>query len=242
MTKTRSLLRRVRRSAAGIVMFRAVQRPWRRIPGWPYDPGAYWEGRSCELIETYDHPETWPGRGWLRAGAEEETVPTLLGQHDCHSVLVIGAGSGRQYGFLGDVRVSGFDISPTLVEECRKRYPAVPTVIGQVVGCERLFGSHDAVFSSAVLGHVPPRQIKEAISSVKASATRLVVIREYTALSLPPFYEWVHDYERLMDPWQIVHREVTDDQEAGRAELIAFAPPGADAAVSGYRLALHVLP
>lgn len=197
----------------------------RRVREGLYDPRSYWERRSSELIETYDQPATWPARKWLRDGAEEEAVPRLLRQHACHSVLVIGAGSGRQYGFLGDFRLSGFDISPTLVEECRKRYPEVPTVVGEVVGCERLFGKHDAVFSSAVLAHVPIPQIDGAIDSVKACAERLVIIREYTALSSAYSHQWAHDYERLMAPWRMAHREVTDERDGARAELMAFVSP-----------------
>lgn len=222
MTKFRSLVARARS-----LVRRAHGRSY-EVPDGRYDPSTYWERRSRELIETYDRPETWSRRGWLREGADEETVPSLLGQHECRSVLVIGAGSGRQYGFLRNFRVSGFDISPTLLSECRKRYPTVPTVIGQVIGCERLFDKHDAVLSSGVLMSVPPREIEDAINSVKASAIRLVVIREYTALESGSSYRWARDYVQLMNPWRVVYREVTDERDGQRAELIAFAPSGAD--------------
>ena len=75
---------------------------------------------------------------------------------------------------------------------------------------------------------VPPREIGDAINSVKASAIRLVVIREYTALESGSSYRWARDYVQLMNPWRVVYREVTDQRDGQRAELIAFAPSGAD--------------
>jgi SAM-dependent methyltransferase len=188
-----------------------------------YWPADYWEGRARQLITAYDSPETWGEKGWLRANAEDRTVPKLLRDHSCESVLVLGAGAGRQYAYLTGFDIFGFDISPTLVAECLDRFPGVPTVEGQVVGCERIFGVKDAVLSSAVLAHIPPRYISKAIRSVKASARRLVVIREYSALGATYQYQFSHDYEALFQPWPIVYREVTDDRDGHVAELIAFA-------------------
>jgi hypothetical protein len=171
----------------------------------------------------YDHPERWPERSWLRSGAEDEVVPALLQAYGCRSVLVPGAGIGRQYTFLEAFDVRGFDISPTLVGECQRRFPRITTVVADVIGCERLFGAHDAVFSSAVLAHVPPRQIRGAVRSFRAVADRLVIVREYTSLARAYHYQWAHNYEKLMRPWRIVHREVTDERSDARAELIAFS-------------------
>src|SRR5207248_10856425 len=94
-----------------------------------YDPKTYWENRARDLIDTYDRPETWPQRGWMCAGVEEEAVPRLLVNAGCTTVLIPGAGSGRQYRFLLDAGFlpRGFDISTQLVEECRARFPEVRT-------------------------------------------------------------------------------------------------------------------
>ena len=187
-----------------------------------YCPAEYWEGRAADLIETYDHPETWPELGWLREGAEDETVPRILRETGCRTVLVLGAGSGRQYGYLADFDACGFDISPTLVAEATRRHPNVRTVVGTVVGCERLFGQRDAVVSSSVLGHIPPRSIERTMRSVQASAKKTVIVREYTTIGRRSRYQFAHDYVRLMEPWRVIHRETTDDRDGFEAELIAF--------------------
>jgi len=188
-----------------------------------YRPASFWEGRSRDLIDTYDHPETWAARGWLRADAEDTVVPELLRQYDCRRVLVPGAGSGRQYDYLDGFRVTGFDISPTLVDECLSRYPTIPTMQAEVVGCER-FGTFDAVVTSAVLAHVPPAEIEQAVASVQAAATKLIVLREYTRVGTEAEYQVAHDYDSLFAGWRSVHRETTDDRDGFFAELIAYVP------------------
>jgi SAM-dependent methyltransferase len=192
-----------------------------------YRPQRYWEGRSAELIDTYDHPETWSERGWLRAGAEDSIVPELLHRYDCRRVLVPGAGTGRQYSYLSDFEVVGFDISPTLVSESCRRYPHVTTLVGEVTACDRVPGPFDAVVTSAVLAHVHPRSIRAAIQSIQDTARKLLIVREYTRLGSPAPYQFAHDYERLMRGWPVVHRETTDDRDGFVAELIAFEAPQA---------------
>ena len=189
-----------------------------------YEPTAYWEDRAAGLIDTYDHPETWAARNWLRAGAEDEAVPRLLRRYNCRSVLVVGVGSGRQYGYLSDFDAKGFDISPTLAAEARLRFPHIETSVADVAECET-FGPVDAVVSSAVLGHVKPRDVEAVARAVARTARKLIVIREYTWLRQPLPYMWAHKYESLLASWQIVYREVTDAREDGRAELIAFRKP-----------------
>ena len=139
--------------------------PGRRL----YQPAKYWEGRATDLIETYDRPESWPARNWLRAGAEDEIVPRLLLEYRCRSVLVIGVGSGRQYGYLADFDARGLDISPSLAAESRRRFPGRETSVADVADCEA-FGPVDAVISSAVLGHVKPRDVKHAVQAVARTA------------------------------------------------------------------------
>ncbi len=197
--------------------------PGRRL----YQPAKYWEGRATELIDTYDHPESWPARNWLRAGAEDETVPRLLRDYRCRSVLVVGVGSGRQYGYLADFDAKGFDISPTLAAESRRRFPERETSVADVADCEA-FGPVDAVLSSAVLGHVKPRDVLGVVRAVARTARCLIVVREYTWLREPLPYMWAHDYPSLLADWRVVYRDVTDERGDGRAELIAFRKTAAD--------------
>jgi len=183
---------------------------------------GYWDQRARDLVRTYDHSETWAERGWLRAGAEDEVVPRLLRREGCRTVLVPGAGTGRQYAYLTDFDVVGFDISRRLVKETRRRHPAIPTHHRDVVGCDQL-GVFDAVVVSAVLAHVP--DVQAAADSLAAAAEKLIVLREYTWLRDLHAHQQGHDYIALFPGWQLLHREVTDDRPDGRAELLAFRRP-----------------
>jgi hypothetical protein len=191
-----------------------------------YRPEQYWEGRAAELIEIYDQPDTWDMRGWMRGGVEEVIVPALLRSHGAQTVIVPGAGSGRQYGFIAAEGFSprGFDISPSLVATCQERYPTVPTHVGTLVDAQVHERPADAVVTSAVLQHVPPDEIVLAVGALRSLATRLVIIREITVLTVPSLYQFAHDYDRLFAGWHQVHRETTDERPTVRVELIAWEP------------------
>jgi SAM-dependent methyltransferase len=197
------------------------------VPAGPYVPAEYWENRADALIEGYDTPETWEQRGWLKDGVEEEAIPALLASANARSVLVVGAGSGRQYRFLRPLglEIRGFDISPTLVATCKARYPDIETVVDTLVGAADRHPQMDAVLSTTVLQHVPPDEIQPAVAAVKLLAERLVVLRETTYLKEPSGYQWAHDYGALFEDWPIVHRSVTDENDSVRVELIAWIPP-----------------
>jgi SAM-dependent methyltransferase len=192
-----------------------------------YHPERYWEGRASDLISMYDHPDTWPERRWLRAGVEEELVPDILRRAGAGSVLVAGAGCGREYAYLQEhgFELRGFDISPSMAAEARSRFPSIPTTVDSVVGADEGQAPADAVVSSAVLTHVPPENIAAAVTSLKRLARRIVVLREKTVLTAPSNYQWQHDYEALFAPWRCTYRQTTDERADERAELMAWVRP-----------------
>ena len=203
---------------------RTLRVPWRRSAAIASDPLEFWEQRAPDIVHGYDHPETWAKRGWMAEGVEEEVVPQLLRQHGIGSVLVVGAGTGRQYAFLGGlgVRVRGFDLSPTLVAAARERHPGIETVVDDLIGGETRHAPADAVLSTAVLQHVPPEQIDDAVQAVVGLARRMIVLRELSWLEATSPYQWAHNYEALFPDWTDVYRAVTDDNEHVRVELRAF--------------------
>ena len=192
----------------------------------PLDAPAYWEMRAPDLIYGYDHPESWDERSWLSAGVEEKLVPQLLREHAVVSVLVVGAGTGRQYKFLADfgVDVRGFDLSPTLVAAARERHPEIETVVDDLLGAEQRHTVADAVLATAVLQHIDPARIHEAARSVAALARKLIIVREATWLAERSAYQWAHDYQALFSEWELVQCVVTDEAGRYRVELQAFVP------------------
>jgi trans-aconitate methyltransferase len=163
----------------------------------------------------------------MRAGVEEETVPSLLTIAGCKTVLVPGAGSGRQYRFLLDAGFlpRGFDISERLVKECRSRFPHVATWVGDVAEAQMHSRPVDAVVTSAVLQHVSPEHIARAVRSLKGLASKLIIIREITSLSTPSQYQFAHNYSELLDDCSEIFREATDARDAATVELIAWSTP-----------------
>jgi SAM-dependent methyltransferase len=147
------------------------------------------------------------------------------------AVLVVGAGSGRQYRYLAGrgLDVRGFDISPTLVDAARERHPSVETVVDDLLGAENRHAPADAVLSVSVLQHVAPDKIGDAVRAVTSLARNVVVLRELVWAAKPGGYQWAHDYVSLFTGWTPALRVETDSTDRGRVELQAFIrdrPPG----------------
>jgi SAM-dependent methyltransferase len=194
----------------------------------PYEPERYWEARAAELILTYDDPTTWPERRWnIAASPEEEVVPRLVADYGVESVLVVGAGSGRQYAYLEPlgVEVRGFDLSPTLVQECTTRYPSITTVQDSVTAADERQLPADLVLSVTVLQHVPPADIGRAIEALQKLAQKLVVILEFTRFDGETAYIFAHDYEQLMSPWPLAERVLVAEDEGERTECLVWTRP-----------------
>jgi trans-aconitate methyltransferase len=155
----------------------------------------------------------------MATGIEEELVPRVLHEHGVRSVLVPGAGSGRQYGYLGGFSVRGFDLSPTLAAAARERYPNVETAVSDLVDAELVHPPADAVVTTALLQHIPPDRIEAAVASLCALAEKLVVIRETTWLARRSSYQFAHDYDSLFRGWKLLESVVTDENAICRVEL-----------------------
>jgi 2-polyprenyl-3-methyl-5-hydroxy-6-metoxy-1,4-benzoquinol methylase len=194
------------------------------LPG-RYRPERYWEARASELVHRYDGgPDLWQRIGWLRDGIEERLAVAWLRELSCSSVLVCGAGSGRQYPYLIDAgfSIEGFDIAPSLVMECNRRFADVRTILAPIADAHSYHEPHDAVLSTAVLQHVPPDQIAEALSALGGLARKAIVVRETTVLPHESSYQWAHDYRNELAGWEEFRRETTDEQDGRKVEMIAF--------------------
>jgi SAM-dependent methyltransferase len=193
-----------------------------------YDPDRYWEARASELIATYDDPASWHLRSWnIAKSPEQELIPRLVAAHDITSVLVVGAGSGRQYAYLEPlgIDIRGFDLSPTLVRECTTRYPTITTVEDSVVGCDTRQSPADLVLSVTVLQHVPPADISAALESLRRLASKLLVVLEFTEFDSQHAYIFAHDYPALMGDWPLVERVLVAESDGERTECFVWRRP-----------------
>jgi hypothetical protein len=206
----------------------------------PYAPGTFWEARAEADIYTYDHPDLYADRGWSKRSGELEAqvVPKLLRDVGARTVLVPGAGTGAQYVYLlrHGFKPHGFDISPTLAATCSERFSDVRTQVGNLIGALGWEEPADAAVVSAVLQHIRPNEIMAAVESLKALARKLIVLRELTRVDVPSNYQFVHDYHALFSDWREVHREVADETDRYRTELIAWVSLAVDMAADGAKV------
>jgi SAM-dependent methyltransferase len=188
---------------------------------------GYWERRAQDLVSAYDTPADWSSRGWINLDAEAEIIPSLLHDAGARSVLVVGAGVGREYDYLqaNGFHVLGFDIAPTLVAECRKRYPNIRTTVDTLIGAESRHTPADAVMSITVMQHIPPSEVHAAARALKKLARRIVVLREQTFRRDVSAYQWAHDYDGIFADWNLRHKQTTDETSEWRVELLAWTPP-----------------
>jgi len=84
-------------------------------------------------------------------------------------VLDVGCGNGRLYAFLKkkNILYVGIDENPFLIEQARERYPEATFVVGNILSLDTIPGiagqSFDAIFSIAVLCHIPSRILQERV-------------------------------------------------------------------------------
>jgi SAM-dependent methyltransferase len=185
----------------------------------------YWKARAVDLIDAYDHPETWPQRdGWYDDEFERRTVPTMLGAAE--SVLIVGCGAGRQYAFLEPlhIEISGLDFSPEMVAVCRERFPAIRSELDDIVNPAHDWHA-DAVLCTNVLQTIPPEQIEAAVGNVARFAQKIIILRELKWLGINSDHQWGRDYRRLLPDWRVASHAITDQSEIHRMELIAFHRP-----------------
>ena len=82
------------------------------------------------------------------------------------SILDVGCGNGRLVtGIPNNVEYYGFDFSRTLVDQAKKEHPARKFVVADATDHKiwRGLGKYDAIFSIAVLHHIPSRAEQLAI-------------------------------------------------------------------------------
>ena len=90
-------------------------------------------------------------------------------------VLDVGCGNGRLYAFLNKKNISyiGIDQNPYLIEQARIRYPEATFITGNILSLNTVPGiagqKFDAIFSIAVLCHIPSRLLQRHVVGMMGS-------------------------------------------------------------------------
>ncbi|MBL4542111.1 MAG: class I SAM-dependent methyltransferase [Rhodobacteraceae bacterium] len=101
----------------------------------------------------------------------------FFANNDVQSVLEFGCGDGNQLDLLEIERYTGFDISPTVVAQCRERFADKEAFQFLSPEDARDLGLHDLTLSLDVLFHlIEPQVFADYIAQLFAHSTRHVVI------------------------------------------------------------------
>jgi SAM-dependent methyltransferase len=109
-------------------------------------------------------------------------VILLMRHHEALAgrVLELGCGAGRVLGYLGALggEVHAIDVSPAMVEYCRRRYPGTSVHVGNLLNIgEAVQGPFDAVLApDNVLDVIEPEQRRRALREIRGVMGRQGVL------------------------------------------------------------------
>ena len=105
----------------------------------------------------------------------------LLNIDSFKNILEVGGGDGRLIGNISNefnIKCSSIDINPKLSNYVRNKYPKVDTFVGDIIKLPFKDNSFDLVFTYQVLQHIPPEDIKKALSELKRVSKKEVWLWE----------------------------------------------------------------
>lgn len=119
--------------------------------------------------------------GMTRTSMNEE----FLGRLDTElSILEVGANVGTQLQFLhtaGFSRLLGIDVNQHAVKEAKRLHPEVDVIAGSGFNIPFKDGSFEFVFTSGVLIHISPKDIKRIMKEMHRVSSRYIWGFEYYA-------------------------------------------------------------
>lgn len=112
-----------------------------------------------------------------------EIINAFVTEHDLKTIVEFGCGDGEQLKLLTFSDYVGFDISPTSIEMCTKKFSHDDSYSFFLVGSDK-YNSHqkfDAAISLDVIYHLVEDEIYEAyIKKLFSSSERFVIIYAYS--------------------------------------------------------------
>lgn len=152
----------------------------------------------------YDEKLYWERRGqyWAEDVAEYPThlekVEPLIKKISPKSVIDIGCGDGRWSEYFKDITYLGVDISSTMIDAAKKKYPKAKFIVSSIEELgKKVTKKHDLIFIFTTLLHVKPENMDEAIKSLKKIGKEMILIEPHDAETKA--YCFRHDYEKLFN-------------------------------------------
>lgn len=115
-----------------------------------------------DLKETYNRiAKDWDrehrGDDWWIDGTNDFIALVGAGA----SVLDVGCGNGIKMKYLADhgLKTTGMDFSEKMIELAKRRVPEAACIVHDILDPDTLDGSYDGVYLSAVLLHLPKKEI-----------------------------------------------------------------------------------
>lgn len=154
-----------------------------------YDPLTYWNEAGKTYAARFDSG---------RYVEQEKAIAAYLASLDFDTVLDVGCGFGRMRDLTGSASHVGIDIAPTMIAAARKRYPGAKFV-KTTLSAYKTDDKYDLVLAVEFLMHVPPAQVKAAVTKLLSLSAKHVVAVDWTEpVSRPTApHNFLHDYRRL---------------------------------------------
>jgi len=154
-----------------------------------YRPVDYWTKRG----------RTFEAEALRKGEWDVETVPVydLLSTLKFETVFEVGCGFGRVGASIlkhwPEVKYTGLDVSPDLVEAARKRLPTSELICADLATFDT-DRTWDLVLSVSVLGHLLPTDVGQVIERMRRWATRDLVTVDWDEVGGQTSFQFGHDY------------------------------------------------
>ena len=182
----------------------------------------YWTERAEAFIARNPHPPP------LRI--IDDFKKYIANAHvDFESVVDAGCGVGSLYPVFDDKKLCGIEWIETMVAECRIRYPDIKTICGDIRELDEYFkpGEYDALFTSAVLEHIPGEHILQIVDKI-TKIFKIAIINEPVELHARWRAEhcYIYKYEVIFDKfnWEMTYDLVTGLEGPSKVKLMVFEP------------------
>lgn len=133
-----------------------------------YDPKKYWDSRA----DLWNRLE-----GQQHDAKEEYILEHELDALKAKSVIDIGCGNGRLAPILSkNKKYLGIDISKSLIDAAKKAHPKLEFKVADIRNIASLNTEFDVAFSYTSLLHIPPEQLADAFTQIKAITDTIILV------------------------------------------------------------------